>query len=413
LISNIYVICGYGSCDIGKGWLTSALSGCLNKSLVIKIDPFLNMIFPKDLGIEFNGQYISDDFSSYKEAGIDVYSEANILNGQVISDIKILGNKMLSRGSIKKLTFSDISELLAKRLINLLKLKKNLENIIIEIGGSINDREHIWIPDALKLFGNIVGKMPELLLLSYLEHAEAGYKIKTQSVRNAIRCASSIYKIPIRACFIRRRYLPENVSNEEIYREFFNISFETQFPVNKLILEDNYNSISELRNFMVELGISNNNQAKVFVSSCLLSHRCRYNGKGKILNTKIYKELLKYDIICCCPEVLAGLGIPRLPIEIVGGDGLDFLNGNAKAINVEGKDISNDLLQGCKNALELIKKNKILKFYLCDKSPSCGSEHIYDGKFTKNMIKGVGVFTALLIKHKYKNIVSVTTEKSS
>ena len=54
----------------------------------------------------------------------------------------------------------------------------------------------------------------------------------------------------------------------------------------------------------------------ILVSSCLLGMNCKYNGKNNF-NAKV-KELENYHhFIAVCPEVLGGLGVPRMPSEIL------------------------------------------------------------------------------------------------
>jgi len=60
------------------------------------------------------------------------------------------------------------------------------------------------------------------------------------------------------------------------------------------------------------------------VSACLLGLCCNYEAKSG-LNPKLLKEFEKGKLFPVCPEVLGGLSVPRVPAEIVGGDGNDFL----------------------------------------------------------------------------------------
>ena len=67
---------------------------------------------------------------------------------------------------------------------------------------------------------------------------------------------------------------------------------------------------------------------KILVSACLLGRDCKYNG-GNNLNQKVADFVKDKEVIEVCPEVLAGLGVPRVPMEIVGGrlvnrDGVDI-----------------------------------------------------------------------------------------
>jgi len=60
------------------------------------------------------------------------------------------------------------------------------------------------------------------------------------------------------------------------------------------------------------------------VSAFLLGVCCNYEAKSG-LNPKLLKEFEKGKLFPVCPEVFGGLSVPRVPAEIVGGDGNDFL----------------------------------------------------------------------------------------
>ena len=54
----------------------------------------------------------------------------------------------------------------------------------------------------------------------------------------------------------------------------------------------------------------------ILVSACLIGARCRYDGASK--PAKIDREA--HALLPVCPEMMAGLGMPRPPIE-KGADG--------------------------------------------------------------------------------------------
>lgn len=130
----------------------------------------------------------------------------------------------------------------------------------------------------------------------------------------------------------------------------------------------------------------------LLVSGCLVGLQCRYDGGNKY-SEKIPSFLKAGEIVVVCPEVLAGLPIPRPACEIVGGDGHDVLHGKAKVIGIDGKDYTQDFIKGAKKAVTLAIKHGVTHAYLREKSPSCGVGTLYDGNSLKN---GNGVFAALL-----------------
>lgn len=65
---------------------------------------------------------------------------------------------------------------------------------------------------------------------------------------------------------------------------------------------------------------------KILVSACLLGENCKYNGRNNY--TPAVAEFVKdKDLLPVCPEMMAGMGCPRTPVEIVDGVLMDR-NGN-------------------------------------------------------------------------------------
>ncbi len=141
---------------------------------------------------------------------------------------------------------------------------------------------------------------------------------------------------------------------------------------------------------------------KVLVSACLLGECCKYNG-GSNYNPAVVRFLEGKEVIPVCPEVLAGLGIPRTPIEIVDGV-LRDKNGN---------NMEKALLSGVEQTLDAIKGEKIDCAVLQSRSPTCGVNQIYDGSFTGQLIKGSGVLAQALKRAGYRVIDAEDIEKAA
>lgn len=136
------------------------------------------------------------------------------------------------------------------------------------------------------------------------------------------------------------------------------------------------------------------------VSACLMGICCRYDG-GHRLDDKVVAISEKEKLIPLCPEQLGGLSIPRHPAEIVGGDGDDVLDGRARVVDEEGKDITEEFLKGAREFLRITKLAGAEKAIMKEKSPSCGIHKIYrDGI----LVSGKGVLTALLLREGIKVI---------
>lgn len=145
----------------------------------------------------------------------------------------------------------------------------------------------------------------------------------------------------------------------------------------------------------------------IVISACLVGEKVRYDGNHKL--DLFYKNLIdEKKAISICPEILGGLQVPREPAEIIGGDGYDVWNDQAKVMTVKGRDVTIQFKEGAKRALSIIKDLNANTVILKSDSPSCGSTVIYDGTFTGNKKEGVGVTTALFTL----NDINVYDEKT-
>ena len=125
---------------------------------------------------------------------------------------------------------------------------------------------------------------------------------------------------------------------------------------------------------------------KVMVSACLLGRNCKYNG-GNNLSEKTVEFVRNREIIEVCPEVLAGLGIPRIPIEIVNGELRDRDGVSKDAV----------LREAIAKILNQIKGEDIECAILKSRSPTCGVRQVYDGTFSGTLRDGAGLFAQALM----------------
>jgi uncharacterized protein YbbK (DUF523 family) len=127
------------------------------------------------------------------------------------------------------------------------------------------------------------------------------------------------------------------------------------------------------------------------VSACLVGINCTYDGSSKPCQKVI--ELVKQGkAIPVCPEQLGGLTTPRLPSE----------KRRDKVFMQDGRDVTAEFKRGAEEALKIAKLAGCNEAVLKSKSPSCGCGRIYDGSFSRKLVKGNGVFTELLKKNKIK-----------
>ena len=121
------------------------------------------------------------------------------------------------------------------------------------------------------------------------------------------------------------------------------------------------------------------------VSACLCGENTRYDGKTS-LSPKIKKLVEEGRAVMCCPELLGGLEVPRLPCEIRDG----------KVINAESEDKTRQFVDGAIRTLEIAQRYNIKKAILKEKSPSCGSNYVYDGTFSRTLVPGEGITAEML-----------------
>lgn len=126
----------------------------------------------------------------------------------------------------------------------------------------------------------------------------------------------------------------------------------------------------------------------VLISACLLGINCRYDGKSvEIKGVEELRELC--NLIPVCPEIYGGLPTPRIPSERV----------DDKVLNRVGQEVTENFFRGGENVLKIARLSGCRYALLKEKSPSCGSEMIYDGSFSGKLTEGMGVTAELLRKN--------------
>jgi uncharacterized protein YbbK (DUF523 family) len=133
---------------------------------------------------------------------------------------------------------------------------------------------------------------------------------------------------------------------------------------------------------------------KVLVSACLLGRACRFDGKDKRA-AALVEALARAGVeaVPFCPEEEGGLGTPRPPAVIEGGDGEAVLEGAARVVTSEGRDVTEAFLAGARLALETARRHGCEVAYLKERSPSCGCAQFYGPEGVR---RGSGVAAATL-----------------
>lgn len=129
---------------------------------------------------------------------------------------------------------------------------------------------------------------------------------------------------------------------------------------------------------------------KVLVSACLLGRNCKYNG-GNNYCARVAEFVKDMDVTEVCPEMAAGLGTPRTPIEIVDGVLTDRSGNCVDAV----------LRKAVAEIMAQLREQHFDCAILQSRSPTCGVNQIYDGSFSGKLIPGQGVFARALLDAGY------------
>ena len=104
---------------------------------------------------------------------------------------------------------------------------------------------------------------------------------------------------------------------------------------------------------------------KILVSACLLGENCKYNG-GNNYSSAVAEFVRGKEILPICPELMAGMGCPRTPIEIVDGVLMDR----------DGKNVDTAMRAAVETAMkqlfwELFRKADLRGGHLCSGPERC------------------------------------------
>jgi len=135
----------------------------------------------------------------------------------------------------------------------------------------------------------------------------------------------------------------------------------------------------------------------IIVSACLCGINCKYDG-GNNLDERVLKLLKEGKAMLVCPEQLGGQETPRVPREIINGNGLDVLEGRARILGAElNNDVTSKFIKGAYETYKIVEAVGASIAVLKARSPSCGVSKIYDGSFSGTLRQGNGVTAELLL----------------
>src|SRR5262249_27857403 len=128
-------------------------------------------------------------------------------------------------------------------------------------------------------------------------------------------------------------------------------------------------------------------RARVLVSACLLGAEVRHHGGAATIDHPILRRWREEGrIVGVCPEMAGGFPSPRAPAEIRG----------CRVVTVDGRDVTPAFETGAAVAVRMARELGIRVAVLKSRSPSCGTDHVYDGSFSGRLVDGDGVTAAAL-----------------
>lgn len=137
----------------------------------------------------------------------------------------------------------------------------------------------------------------------------------------------------------------------------------------------------------------------VLVSACLLGRACRYDG-GHNRDVVLEEQLAARGerAVPVCPEDAGGLGTPR-PAAWMTGAAAEVLQGCARVVDVQGRDVTAQFVAGADAAVEAARAVGARRAYLKERSPSCGvvASHRGDGVGGSEVRPGPGVTAQRLL----------------
>lgn len=140
---------------------------------------------------------------------------------------------------------------------------------------------------------------------------------------------------------------------------------------------------------------------RVGVSRCLLGDAVRYDGRSKPHTVVINQLANIFELVPVCPEVEAGLNVPRPPVQLTGSIDQPRLTGRDDPT----LDVTDTMLAYCRT--KPVELANLSGFIFKSRSPSCGlnSTPVFiDGVCVTE--KGRGIF-ALALCRQYPKLPAI------
>lgn len=155
----------------------------------------------------------------------------------------------------------------------------------------------------------------------------------------------------------------------------------------------------------------NSSRPIVGVSACLVGEKVRYDGTDK-LNSTLIEQLTPFvELYPFCPEVMAGMGIPRNPIalEIQTNNSKSAIEAVYQQGPKKGKRVTQQLTKVAEQFLNSQQQRPLSAYIFKSRSPSCGLRSTPIREGGQVVRTGNGLF-AHAIQSAWPTIASVEDE---
>jgi uncharacterized protein YbbK (DUF523 family) len=131
-------------------------------------------------------------------------------------------------------------------------------------------------------------------------------------------------------------------------------------------------------------------EIRIGVSACLLGERVRWDG-GHERSAAVAALGRRFALVPVCPEVEAGLGVPRPPIR------LERRRSGVRLVDpASGADHTAAMRRWARSQVAVLRRLGIAGFVFKERSPSCGLERIEVTGARGARRDGTGLFAATL-----------------
>ena len=129
---------------------------------------------------------------------------------------------------------------------------------------------------------------------------------------------------------------------------------------------------------------------RVGISRCLLGDAVRYDGRHKYEPTVVETLGAAVEWVPVCPELEAGMGVPREPVELIRSP----LDGRVRMVGAAtGTDWTDRMHAWVRERLVALQALQLSGFVLKSRSPSCGIRDVP----VRGAGAQAGVFAAALV----------------